>query len=48
MASILDKIRVNRLRWLGHVLRRDVVEEVRLLKEMCVEEEKGRGRPKNS
>lgn len=32
MASIVDKMQENRLRWLGHVLRREKTEEVRFVK----------------
>ena len=46
VASIVDKMRENRLRWLGHVLRREETEAVRLVKEMYVDGKRGRGRPK--
>lgn len=37
MVSIVDEMQENRLRWLGHVLRRK--KTVRLAKEMYAEEE---------
>ena len=46
VASIVDKMRENRLRWLGHVLRREETEAVRLVREMHVVGKRGRGRPK--
>jgi len=44
VASIVDKMRVFRLRWLRNYLRREETEAVRLVKEMYVEGK--RGRPK--
>ena len=41
VASIVDKMRENRLRWLGHVLRREETEAVRLVKEMYVYGKRG-------
>lgn len=32
---------MNRLRWLGYVLRREETKVVRLGKEMCVDEDEG-------
>ena len=46
VASIVDKMRENRLRWLGHVLRREETEAVRLVREMHVVGKRGRGRLK--
>ena len=46
VASIVDKMRENILRWLRHVLRREETEAVRLVKEMYVDGKKWRGRPK--
>jgi len=42
----MDKMRVNRLRWFGHVMRRKDSEAIRIVMELTVEERKGKGRPK--
>ena len=44
VASIVDKMRENRLRWFGHVLRREETEAVRLVREMHVVGKKGEGK----
>jgi len=36
----------NRLRWLGHVLRKEKTEAVSVAKNMSVDGKSGRGRPK--
>eukprot|EP00102_Acyrthosiphon_pisum_P026090 XP_016663300.1 PREDICTED: uncharacterized protein LOC107884852 [Acyrthosiphon pisum] len=46
VASIVDKMRENRLRWLGHVLRREKTEAISVAKKMSVDGKRGRGRPK--
>ena len=46
VAPIGDKMRENRLRWFGHVMRREESEVVRTVMNMNVEERRGRGRPK--
>ena len=46
VASIVDKMRENRLRWLGHVMRREETSAVRVVMKMNVEGKRGRGRPK--
>ena len=46
VASIVGKLRENRLRWFGHVKRREETEAVRVVMEMNVEGKRGRGRPK--
>jgi len=45
VAPIVDKMRKNRLRWLGHVLRREKTEAVSVTKNMSVDGKRGRGRP---
>lgn len=47
IALIDNKIKEIRLILLGHVLRRKDIEAVRLVKKMCVDGNKWRGRPKN-
>jgi len=42
----VDKTQEIRLRWLGHVLRREKIEPARLVNEMHVEGKRGRGRRK--
>jgi len=42
----MDKMRKNRLRWFGHVMRKEDLETVRTVMELSVEGKKGRGRPK--
>jgi len=42
VASIVDEMRENRLRWLGHVLRRQEGKAMRSVKEIYVEERKWR------
>jgi len=46
MASIVDEMRENRLRWLGHIIRREKTEAVSVTKNMSVDGKRGRGRPK--
>jgi nonsense-mediated mRNA decay protein 3 len=46
VASILDKIRENRLRWFGHVMRRKEKKAVRLVMKMNAEGNIDRERPK--
>jgi len=45
VASIVDRTRENRLRWLGHVSGRGWTEAVRLVNQIYVEGNRGRGRP---
>ncbi|XP_050532668.1 uncharacterized protein LOC126900777 [Daktulosphaira vitifoliae] len=47
VASIADKMRENRLRWFGHVMRKEESEAVRTVVQMNVEGRRDRGRPKN-
>ncbi|XP_050534488.1 uncharacterized protein LOC126901782 [Daktulosphaira vitifoliae] len=46
VTSIVDKMRENRLRWFGHVMRREELEAIRTVIAMNVEGRRGRGRPK--
>ncbi|KAK9069524.1 hypothetical protein SSX86_011428 [Deinandra increscens subsp. villosa] len=48
MMSISEKIREGRLRWFGHVMRRQVSAPVRSVDSIIVEGRRGRGRPKMS
>jgi hypothetical protein len=41
----VNKIRENRLRWFGHVMRREEIKLVRVVMKMNVEGKRGRGRP---
>jgi len=43
VASVVDKMKENRLRWCGHKMRRDKTEVVRVVMKIYVE---GRRRPK--
>ncbi|KAF5774101.1 hypothetical protein HanXRQr2_Chr13g0596381 [Helianthus annuus] len=45
VASISDKIKEGRLRWFGHVKRRQTIEPVRVIETLEVEG-RSRGRPK--
>jgi len=44
--SIVDKMRENRLRWFGHIMKREDSEAVRTIMELSVKGRRGRGRPK--
>jgi len=46
VASIADKMRGNRLKWLGDVLGRRKIDGMRIVKEMYVKEKRGNGRLK--
>ena len=46
MASISDKIREGRLRWFGHVRRRQNTAAVRAVETLVVEGKRSRGRPR--
>ncbi|KAL4082969.1 hypothetical protein QTP88_023973 [Uroleucon formosanum] len=46
VASIVNKMRENRLKWLGHVMRREETGAVRVVMKMNIEGKRGRGRPK--
>ncbi|KAJ0765672.1 hypothetical protein HanPI659440_Chr08g0306081 [Helianthus annuus] len=46
VASISEKIREGRLRWFGHVKRRETTTPVRVVEILTVEGRRGRGRPK--
>ncbi|XP_022042255.1 uncharacterized protein LOC110944920 [Helianthus annuus] len=46
VASISDKIKDRRLRWFGHVKRRQTIEPVRVVETLEVEGRRSRGRPK--
>jgi hypothetical protein len=46
VASIVDKIRVNRLRWFRHVMRREETKSIRTIMKMNVKGKRGRSRPK--
>jgi hypothetical protein len=39
VASIADKMRENRLRWIGHVIRRGETKSVKVVTKINVEEE---------
>lgn len=43
MAPIVDEIRENRLRWFGHILRREGTAAVRVVKVIYVERTRGTG-----
>ena len=45
---VMDVVKRNRLRWLGHVLRKDESDWVRGVLEMSVVGSGGRGRPKKN
>ena len=46
--SVMDVVKRNRLRWLGHVLRKDESDWVRGVLEMSVVGSRGRGRPRKT
>ena len=46
IVAIGDMMRRSRLRWLGHVLRKDASDWVRQSMDMVVEGRRGRGRPR--
>jgi hypothetical protein len=46
VVSIVDKMRKNRLRWFGHVMRRKETKAVRVVIKMNIEGKRGRRRPK--
>ncbi|KAL4135686.1 hypothetical protein QTP88_007282 [Uroleucon formosanum] len=46
VASIVDKVRENKLRWLGHVMRREETSAVRVVMKINIEGKRERGRPK--
>ena len=46
--SVVAVVKRSRLRWMGHVLRKDEQDWVRRVMEMEVEGRKGRGRPKKT
>ncbi|XP_021984724.1 uncharacterized protein LOC110880519 [Helianthus annuus] len=46
VVSISDKIKEGRLRWFGHVKRRQAIEPVRVVETLEVEGRRSRGRPK--
>jgi len=46
VASLVDNMTENRLRWFGCVIRRENLEAVRTVMAMNVEGKRGRGRPK--
>ena len=48
VANISEKLREGRLRWFGHVKRRQMTAPVRSVEELTVEGRRGRGRPKLS
>lgn len=45
-ASTMEKMRENRLRWFGHVMRRNNSEAVTIVMVINVDEKSGKGRPK--
>lgn len=45
-ASTMGKMRENRLRWFGHVMRRNNSEAVTIVMVINVDEKSGKGRPK--
>ncbi|XP_076947528.1 uncharacterized protein LOC143619496 [Bidens hawaiensis] len=46
VTCIPNKIREGRLRWFGHVKRRQMTAHVRLVENITIEGNRGRGRPK--
>ena len=46
VTDIVDKMQESRLRWYGHISRREVEQDIRRVMEMEVEGNRGRGRPK--
>ena len=46
--SVMDVVKRNRLRWLGHVLRKDESDWVRGVLEMNVEGSRERGKPRKT
>jgi len=46
VVSIIDKMRENRLRWFGLVMKREDLKAVRTVMELRVNGKRGRGRPK--
>ena len=46
MTDIVDKMREARLRWFGHMLRREGDEPAKMALEIKVEGHRGRGRPR--
>lgn len=46
VACIVDKIKEGRLRWFGHVKRRNLTSPVRTVENLIVEGRRSRGRPK--
>ena len=46
VVNIADKVRETRLRWYGHIMRRDKGEPVRDILELDIKGNRGRGRPK--
>ena len=46
VANIVGKMREARLRWFGHMMRRDEEEAVSIIRELGVEGERGRERPR--
>ncbi|MFS7921034.1 hypothetical protein Hanom_Chr03g00231861 [Helianthus anomalus] len=46
VAGISDKIREGRLRWFGHVRRRQMTEPIRIVETLTVDGRRSRGRPK--
>jgi hypothetical protein len=47
LASIVDKIRENRLRWFGHMMKQEETKAVTVVMKMNVEGKYRRRRPKN-
>jgi len=46
VVSIIDKMRENRLRWFGYVMRREDSEAVRIVMGLSIEGKRGRGKSK--
>ncbi|MFS8031457.1 hypothetical protein Hanom_Chr17g01546151 [Helianthus anomalus] len=46
VACISDKIREGRLRWFGHVKRRQMTDPIRIVETLTVDGRRSRGRPK--
>ena len=46
VSSISDKIKEGRLRWFGHVRRKQMTAQVRTVENFTVEGRRSRGRPK--
>jgi hypothetical protein len=46
IASIVDKMRENRLRWFGHIMRRVKIKAIKVIMKMNIEGKRKQGKPK--